>query len=782
MVDDTELTVHSPQTNIEVCEPEMREHHESMTDSPEAMDSSATSLVMSGSSLRDESTTPPPRIELSPGSPCASSLGSSVQSDFIAHVVASASSSSATSPGDRLKTLNPAELCSLSASHSPTSTSSSSVLSILDHGHLLQSDGTSNGSRKLSQATVEKRHICPVCGKAFPYLSILESHRRCHTGEKPFACRFCDKHFAQKATLQSVLIPANVPINANTVPRHLLNTGPKLFTKKSAHLGIRNYKCPTCDKLLSSPSALYTHKKTHGDKVFQCPCCPKTFTLKNYLKLHVRQVHQQNDKRHVCRFCSKSFSYAGSLQVHVRTHTGERPYRCRHCEKAFASQGNLQSHERTHTGERPYICKTCGRSFIQKSQLTSHEATHIQSSNEQSIESPTSEPPNLAPQLENEPSNESAGQSKAHEFRCKDCNKCYAYASSLYVHQRLHSGERPFSCSYCEKTFTNQGNMQAHERVHTGIKPHRCEACGKSYAQKVGLKIHLEQCPSYLHRRGSVMTVGTSESDSSPSLFDDGEYEGHVDMLRFDLNQFIWPISPKLHDHSSRPLQTHNVNRSLRKLFFPNGQLLSPPIQTTTFNQSANTPMLLPNGLDQSLQRLTGQLYGQNDLAAKVAQLTSLGAQQPMPQLPTSQMPSNNLTTDLLLSTLNGNQLANNNDYKDALNKILVEHQLIQNFQKLQQLLQTPIPSAEIPLTPTANLSQFLSAPQPSTLDLLARLQNGNSMSQFGGLLQTSLADTVPPAVSLPTAPPSQSSLAASLAVALSDLARAHQPQFVGTQ
>ncbi|VDO51301.1 unnamed protein product [Onchocerca flexuosa] len=49
---------------------------------------------------------------------------------------------------------------------------------------------------------VGKRHICADCGKAFPYLSILESHKRCHTGEKPFDCHFCDKKFAQKATLQ----------------------------------------------------------------------------------------------------------------------------------------------------------------------------------------------------------------------------------------------------------------------------------------------------------------------------------------------------------------------------------------------------------------------------------------------------------------------------------------------------------------------------------------------------------------------------------------------------
>ncbi|KAH7729511.1 zinc finger protein [Aphelenchoides avenae] len=339
---------------------------------------------------------------------------------------------------------------------------------------------------------IEKKHICDVCGKAFPYLSILESHKRCHTGEKPFACRFCDKKFAQKATLQvhERTHTGERPYKCKYCEKTFAQYGTKTVHEKSAHLGIRNYKCPKCSKCLSSPSALYTHKKTHGEKVFQCEFCPKTFTLKNYLKLHVKQVHEQNERKHICHFCNKSFAYAGSLQVHVRTHTGERPYVCKYCPKAFASQGNLQSHERTHTGERPYSCQHCGRSFIQKSQLTAHEATHMYSIGRAS---PSSGDP----------------QRKQNDYVCKFCGKRYAYASSL--------------CNFCDKSFTNQGNMQVHQRVHTGERPYKCEACGKSYAQKVGLKIHQEQCQTYLNRRGSVMTVGTNESESSPSADEHGD-------------------------------------------------------------------------------------------------------------------------------------------------------------------------------------------------------------------------------------------------------------------
>lgn len=374
------------------------------------------------------------------------------------------------------------------------------------------SSGSSGSSpSQASSHPAEKRHPCNICGKKFSYFSILESHKRSHTGEKPYKCHYCPKMFAQKATLQvhERTHTGERPYKCRYCVKTFAQYGTKTVHEKSAHLGIRNYKCPKCPKSLSSPSALYTHKKTHGDKVFRCEFCSKTFALKNYLKLHVKQVHEQNERKHVCGYCQKGFAYAGSLQVHVRTHTGERPYICKYCPKAFASQGNLQSHERTHTGERPYPCQFCPRTFIQKSQLTAHEATHMSNKKPSMPDSTTDSLPSSVSPTE-----------QTGNYQCTFCHKRYPYASSLYIHMRKHTGgEKPaYSCGGCGKPYNQKISLNIHQdqcevyknrveldqlRIKTADSvtqfPHNCEGCGKSCVQRISLQIHVEQCEAFKH-------------------------------------------------------------------------------------------------------------------------------------------------------------------------------------------------------------------------------------------------------------------------------------------
>lgn len=103
----------------------------------------------------------------------------------------------------------------------------------------------------------------------------------------------------------------------------------------------------------------------------------------------------------------------------------------------------------------------------------------------------------------------------------------------VYIRERDRSGnfvcaqrsKMYFSCQYCAKTFTNQGNMQVHQRVHTGERPYSCIGCGKCYAQKIGLKIHMDQCQAFLERSMSESPINVdTDSDCSEETVRKIEY------------------------------------------------------------------------------------------------------------------------------------------------------------------------------------------------------------------------------------------------------------------
>ncbi|XP_032891542.1 zinc finger protein ZFPM1 isoform X1 [Amblyraja radiata] len=78
------------------------------------------------------------------------------------------------------------------------------------------------------------------------------------------------------------------------------------------------------------------------------------------------------------------------------------------------------------------------------------------------------------------PKEEKPKEPAAHERICPfpQCNKTCPSASSLEIHARSHSGERPFVCLICLSAFTTKANCERHLKVHTDTLNGVCHGCG----------------------------------------------------------------------------------------------------------------------------------------------------------------------------------------------------------------------------------------------------------------------------------------------------------------
>jgi len=201
----------------------------------------------------------------------------------------------------------------------------------------------------------EKPFVCEVCGRSFSLKTSLQEHKRTHTGDKPFECSVCHRFFRARSTRDrhQASHSSDRPFRCSFCV--------KAFTRKDvlavhehSHRKGKQYLCLDCGTILSSATALTTHRTIqHGTACGagkKCLTCPEAT-------------------------CGKRFHYKNVLEQHTRTHQNQKPVQCPLCAERFVSKQMLKQHEVTHYRfQKIYHCPSgqCSRTFNRKGNLKRH--------------------------------------------------------------------------------------------------------------------------------------------------------------------------------------------------------------------------------------------------------------------------------------------------------------------------------------------------------------------------------------------------------------------------
>lgn len=428
--------------------------------------------------------------------------------------------------------------------------------------------------------TEDKKYNCEFCASSFILARYLNDHlRRSHGNLKPFRCRFdsCSMRFKKKSDLNEhedsshkavdyscnfcfkiLQSKATYKVHENNCsmnPENLDKVKSKTCKSCKAEFNTKkelndhfskehepkpeqlpgNFECEYCSKHFRSYDILMQHRQIHlEEKKFCCTACDRTFTLRRYLKDHLRRFHKLKNT-YICKICDMVFLSSNEFELHKITHnliknedkSAEVVDIIESSNDEFEMDAEIEPEKEEdleeHQGAEYVIeedsntCTVFNRNKNQTSppplrplsnlwtapiqQIVQVEEAYfeinedplgIQSTSYENIEETN---------FEEESSNKKPRKIKKIKHKDEEIRKCHLclrqFSLSRYLNdhlRRTHGSEKPFDCTICFDSFSTASELKTHSTTHEESTNFACNYCIKKFLTLELQKQHEENC------------------------------------------------------------------------------------------------------------------------------------------------------------------------------------------------------------------------------------------------------------------------------------------------
>ncbi|XP_022249555.1 sal-like protein 1 [Limulus polyphemus] len=358
------------------------------------------------------------------------------------------------------------------------------------------------------------QHQCNYCRKAFGSDSGLQIHLRSHTGERPFKCNVCGNRFSTKGNLKVHFQRhkdkyPHIEMNPNPVPEHLDKLFPLLEpqiprTESSERYVLQemgNIQRVSCFPLrmvdTPSQSAFTSTIDKTILKTSRAPTDEVTTNIRdNNFKFGLETDSSENSfLSSESPFDKQSVNPDPCLPNSSRESQYEDGFEDMDTEEGkpgnyLLSAESSLSPPTTTSGLSFFSSTVLKDSQISQPECHNSELTEfpIRTSNKSELMSANKSQPGDLSSYQNilvKPLEHLVQKSDASETsklqtlvdnietkintdkcECRICHQLFSCKSSLQMHYRTHTGERPFLCKLCGRAFTTKENLKAHKRLH----------------------------------------------------------------------------------------------------------------------------------------------------------------------------------------------------------------------------------------------------------------------------------------------------------------------------